>query len=202
MPKLIWALLALVVAHLSTGTLMLASAAENAPPMHQIDEKNTVDRSAMMQHRRQARKHSAGQMPCSESSGPPCISIMQGAPSTMSSWSEAGIAYESRGIGEDDPVAELAADYNLHMVFATHGSGEYLADIKVRIDNAKGNLILDVNSPGPIFFARLPAGNYRVSASYGDKAQTKSVSVQAQRRRDLYFYWPPANKGNAAMPSQ
>jgi hypothetical protein len=63
-------------------------------------------------------------------------------------------------------------------------------------------LILDVNSPGPIFFARLPAGNYRVSASYGDKAQTKSVSVQAQRRRDLYFYWPPANKGNAAMQSQ
>ncbi len=202
MPKFIWTLFALLLAHLS-GALSLAAAAENDPFIRQIAQQNAVDRSNMMQPRRQARQRRAAQMPCMETSGPPCISMMPHAQPATGAAAEAAIPYESRGIGEDDPVAELAATYNLHMVFAVRGSGEYLADIKVRIDDAKGKLILDVNSPGPIFFARLPAGSYRVSANYGDKAQRKSVTVQERGRRDLYFYWTPEDAaGNAAMQGQ
>lgn len=201
MSKFIWALLALLLANLS-GAPSLAAAAENDRLIRQIAQQNVVDRSEMAQPRRQAGKRRAAQMPCMETSGPPCISMMPHAQPATGAAPEAAIPYESRGIGEDDPVGELAANYNLHMVFAARGSGEYLADIKVRIDDAKGKLILDVNSPGPIFFARLPAGSYRVTTTFHDQSERKSVTVQERGMRDLYFYWAPENAGNAAMQSQ
>lgn len=102
----------------------------------------------------------------------------------------AGVAYESVGIGEDDPVATMSDTYNLHMIFALQGSGEYLAEIKVRIDDAKGENVLETTSPGPIFYAKLPAGNYRVTADSQGKSVRKSVAVKDRGLRHLYFYWP------------
>ena len=101
------------------------------------------------------------------------------------------IAYESGGIGDDDPLAAIAGDYNLQLVFATQGSGEYLADVKVLIADTKGNTLLDADSPGPFFFVRLPAGSYRISADFHGVALRKSVTISDRRRQNLYFHWPP-----------
>ena len=101
------------------------------------------------------------------------------------------IAYESSGIGDDDPLAAIAGDYNLQLVFATQGSGEYLADVKVLIADTKGNTLLDAESPGPIFFVRLPAGSYRISADFHGVPLRKSVTIGDHRRQNLYFHWPP-----------
>ena len=101
------------------------------------------------------------------------------------------IAHESGGIGDDDPLAAIAGDYNLQLVFATQGSGEYLADVKVLIADAKGNTLLDAESPGPFFFVRLPAGSYRISADFHGVALRKSVTIGDRRRQNLYFHWPP-----------
>ena len=101
------------------------------------------------------------------------------------------IAHESSGIGDDDPLAAIAGDYNLQLVFATQGSGGYLADIKVLIADAKGHTLLDAESPGPIFFVRLPAGSYRISADFHGVPLRKSVTIGDHRRQNLYFHWPP-----------
>ena len=101
------------------------------------------------------------------------------------------IAYESSGIGDDDPLAAIAGDYNLQLVFATQGSGEYLADVKVLIADGKGNTLLDAESPGPMFFVRLPAGSYRISADFHGVPLRKSVTISDRRRQNLYFHWPP-----------
>jgi hypothetical protein len=110
-----------------------------------------------------------------------------------------GIAYLSGGIGDDDPVLQKSADYNLHLVFATKGSGEYLADIKVMVEDTKGGKILAADSPGPIFYARLPAGTYRITAGYQGHSLRKLVTITDRGSRDLYFHWPSeniaANKG-------
>ena len=103
---------------------------------------------------------------------------------------KAGIAYVSGGIGDDDPVARMAEDYNLHMIFATKGSGEYLADIKVVIEDSKVRRVLEVDSPGPIFYVKLPTGSYRITATYNGTSLRKSVMATDRRLRDLYFYWP------------
>ena len=98
--------------------------------------------------------------------------------------------HESAGIGDDDPLAAIAGEYNLQLVFAAQGSGEYLADIKVLIADAKGNTLLDEESPGPIFFVRLPTGSYRISADFHGMPLRKSVTVSDRRLQNLYFYWP------------
>ena len=100
------------------------------------------------------------------------------------------IPHESTGIGDDDPLAGIVGDFNLQLVFATQGSGEYLADIKVLITDAKGNTLLDEKSPGPIFFVRLPAGTYRISADFHGTPLRKSVTVSDRRMQNQYFYWP------------
>ena len=101
------------------------------------------------------------------------------------------IPHESAGIGDDDPLAAIAGDYNLQLVFATQGSGEYLADIKVLIADTKGKTLLDAESPGPFFFVRLPTGSYRISADFHGVPLRKSVTIGDHRRQNLYFHWPP-----------
>jgi hypothetical protein len=98
--------------------------------------------------------------------------------------------YVSGGIGDDDPLAEMTGDFNLQLVFATQGSGEYLADIRVRISDAKGNPLLEAESPGPFFYVRLPAGAYRIRAEFEGKPLERPVVVSDRRLRNLYFYWP------------
>lgn len=101
-----------------------------------------------------------------------------------------GIAYLSGGIGDDDPLPQTRENYNLHLVFAMQKSGEYLADIKVLIEDKKGRKVLEADSPGPLFYVRLPSGNYRITATYHGTSMRKQVTVKDRGFGDLYFHWP------------
>lgn len=111
------------------------------------------------------------------------------------------IAYVSGGIGDDDPLLQTTENYNLHLVFAMQESGEYLADIKVLIEDTKGKKILEADSPGPLFYVRLPSGNYRVTAAYNGNSLRKQITLKERSSRDLYFHWPneivATNKGTS-----
>lgn len=100
------------------------------------------------------------------------------------------IAYVSGGIGDDDPLLQTTESYNLHLVFAMQESGEYLADIKVLIEDTKGRRVLEADSPGPLFYVNLPSGSYRITASYNGNSIRKQVTLKDQSSRDLYFRWP------------
>lgn len=98
-------------------------------------------------------------------------------------------AYISGGIGDDDPMIARKSDYNLHLVLAMKGSGEYLADIDISIENSKGEQIVNARSSGPFFYVNLPAGSYRVTASFDGKTLSKTTTIHKSGARDLYFYW-------------
>ncbi|MEO8407539.1 MAG: hypothetical protein ABI476_03830, partial [Oxalobacteraceae bacterium] len=102
-----------------------------------------------------------------------------------------GISYVSGGIGaaQQQALKSMRKDYNLLLTFAVKKSGAYLADIKVNIQNAKGDKVLDTVSSGPLFYAKLAPGKYRVMAESKDKVLTKSVSIGKRGAKDLYFYW-------------
>lgn len=100
--------------------------------------------------------------------------------------------YASAGIGDDDPLAPLTGDYNLQLVFATQGSGDYLADVGVLISDANKRPLLSTLSPGPLFYVRLPAGNYQLRVEFAGVAQARSVTIGGLRRQSVYFYWPGA----------
>jgi len=101
------------------------------------------------------------------------------------------VSYVSGGVGvsERQALDQVKSQYNLHLLFAYGKSGAYLADVRVKITKASGGEVLDGVSAGPYFYARLPAGHYRVSADNAGQMQTKSVTVPATGAVSADFYW-------------
>ena len=101
-----------------------------------------------------------------------------------------GISYVSGGVGDEsiDRLNSMAGEFNLKLVLAMK-SGEYLSDVRVVIVDAKGKTILDTTSEGPWLLTRLPAGNYRIVASFAGKAERRQVAVGANKLRTIDFRW-------------
>ncbi|MGA7979294.1 MAG: hypothetical protein WCA32_03605 [Chromatiaceae bacterium] len=77
---------------------------------------------------------------------------------------DGGIRYVSGGVGESERSERnaLSNELNLHPMFATQGSGEYLSAVRVTILNAYKGPVLTAESKGPWFYAQLPPGDYSV----------------------------------------
>jgi len=103
---------------------------------------------------------------------------------------EGNIRYASGGIGlsEREELGALSNQFNLRLMFAMHGSGNYLADVRVRILDSRGGAVLDATSRGPYFLAQLPSGRYTVEAEMLGQSQRQTASVGA-RQSQLNFYW-------------
>jgi hypothetical protein len=100
------------------------------------------------------------------------------------------IPYLSGGVGLDEREAlnTLAAGYDLKLMFAV-SAGNYLADVRVEIRDAGGQLLVDAVSEGPWFFAHLPPGHYNVSVSLAGAVQRQNVQVSGRGRSQLNFFW-------------
>lgn len=106
------------------------------------------------------------------------------------------IRYVSGGIGESErtELEALSSQFNLRLLFATEGSGEYLSSVKVNILDSRGGPILTAESKGPWFLAQLPAGDYSVEVTPTglrgqDETQRKSFSLDGSGQSRLDFYW-------------
>ncbi|MFD2113231.1 carboxypeptidase-like regulatory domain-containing protein [Thiorhodococcus fuscus] len=104
-----------------------------------------------------------------------------------------GVPYISGGIGASgrEEMQELKSKFNLRLLFAIQGSGEYLADVKVRIDDASGPTLLTAVSQGPWFYASLAPGRYRLTVDNAGQIQTREVTVPEGRATEQSFYWAP-----------
>ncbi|HRX71930.1 MAG: carboxypeptidase regulatory-like domain-containing protein [Candidatus Competibacteraceae bacterium] len=102
-----------------------------------------------------------------------------------------GVRYVSGGIGEGerDELNALSSQFNLRLLFAMQGSGDYLADVRVSIMDESGKTVLNAESQGPWFFAQLPPGAYRVEANVLNQTQQQAVRVSSTRQSHLNFYW-------------
>ncbi|WP_075794375.1 hypothetical protein [Massilia putida] len=101
-----------------------------------------------------------------------------------------GIAYINGGIGEEEQGAMKAqrADYNLLLTFATQQSGAYRSDVQLDIMDAKGTNLLSLANTGPMFFAKLPPGTYRISAAAEGKTFKRTVKV-GNAPKELVLHW-------------
>jgi hypothetical protein len=101
------------------------------------------------------------------------------------------ISYVSGGASADDraTMQSMAGNYNVHLMFAEQTSGDYLAGVGVRLDDSRGNTVLDTVSDGPLFYAHVPAGHYRVTVAIDGKSQTRPLDVGAGGIRAQSFYW-------------
>ena len=92
------------------------------------------------------------------------------------------------GDEERDEILAREKDFNLKLVFAEK-TGSYMADVKVVVLNTKGQTVLEANSTGPFFLAKLPAGNYRLKVTGNGRAQEAMMAVPAKGRQGRTFIW-------------
>lgn len=102
----------------------------------------------------------------------------------------ADVPHMSGGVGSDgrEEIAAAEKDHNLKIV-AAEKTGDYLSDVKVVIESAKKERMLDTTMEGPILLAKLPPGTYTVRATFDGETQTRTVTVPAQGLRTLDFRW-------------
>lgn len=96
------------------------------------------------------------------------------------------------GIGEGE-IQRLKSEherFSLWAITAAKGSGAYLADANVRIENLKsGQVAFDSALDGPFLMIDLPAGRYRVEARYHDEVQRRPVHIGPASHRQVVFYF-------------
>jgi len=107
---------------------------------------------------------------------------------------EDGVTYVSGGVGKEAVQAmhEIAPNYNLRLMFAVAGSGEYLANVHVKVMGPKGRTVLDTVSEGPYFFAKVPPGRYQVVADAQGTPISRSIDVGQDGSVAQSFYWHAA----------
>ncbi len=97
--------------------------------------------------------------------------------------------YVCGGIGLDESTAMRAAmkKHPLSLLLA-RADGAYLANVDVKIKNAKGGQALALQADGPVCLIDLPPGRYTVEASARDTTKRQDVSVgRGARTVDFRF---------------
>jgi hypothetical protein len=109
--------------------------------------------------------------------------------------SDRGIRYVSGGVGEGEraELEALSHQFNLRLLFAMQGSGEYLSAVRVNILDPRGETVLTAESKGPWFFAQLAPGDYTVEASIPGPAQQQpqrqKTHIEGSGQSRLDFRW-------------
>jgi hypothetical protein len=92
-------------------------------------------------------------------------------------------------IEEEQAIAEIAKDFTLKIISALK-CGDYLNNINILILNQEGHIVLEAVTDGPILYANLPDGSYKVTASAGGESFTQPVKTRSGRQSQLIFSWP------------
>ena len=112
------------------------------------------------------------------------------APGALAPHQQNGITYVNGGVGQEEQSAMRAqrSDYNLQLTFATRQTGAYRSDVQLDIADARGGSVLSVANTGPMFFAKLPPGVYRISASAEGKTFRRSVRI-GNAPKEIVLHW-------------
>jgi hypothetical protein len=103
----------------------------------------------------------------------PAAAQVMPAPQTQN-----GITFVTGGVGQERAAAfrQVASDYNLRATFTAPG-GAFMANVKVDLQDAQGKTLVSTITEGPFFFARVPAGTYDLTASYGEQTVQRRLLV-------------------------
>ena len=102
-----------------------------------------------------------------------------------------GVSFTSGGAGREEQGAmdQIQGRYNLRVTMATN-TGQYTSPSELRIEDHGGRALVSTQPEGPIFLAKMPPGEYTVSATAEGTTQTRKVSVPATGQAPVTFTWP------------
>lgn len=93
------------------------------------------------------------------------------------------------GAGDEAYMHRIAKDWPLRMVFSERKDNAFVADVNLKITDHQGDPVLSLPSAGPMTYAKLPPGDYRVTATFGGRTETRNVTLDGKSGADLYFHW-------------
>jgi hypothetical protein len=104
---------------------------------------------------------------------------------------EGGLRYRTGGVGKEERDALLLAarQYPLKLVFAGRQQSDFVAEVKVQIFDSSGRKVLEANDAGPLFFADLPPGQYRVATTLRGQTLEQKASVTPGKQTQFAFFW-------------
>jgi hypothetical protein len=120
------------------------------------------------------------------------LSSATGALAAIDIGQQGALSFVSGGVGEEErqEIMKLSPNYPLELLFAAKGEpNEYLADVKVRIKDKNGKVVLETISQGPFLLAKLPPGRYSISADNDGASKQQTVQVEGTRLRRVVFVW-------------
>lgn len=102
-----------------------------------------------------------------------------------------GEPYVSGGVAleEREALNVRRADFSLWIATAAKKTGSYRADVRVKIADAAGKVVLEAKLDGPWLLVNLQPGRYTVDASFDRQTQRKSTTIPRGGRRELLFYF-------------
>ena len=115
---------------------------------------------------------------------PPAIMITEGKTAQ-------GFPYLSGGISTDERerMEEMGKAYNLKLVFAAK-KGPFVAGVRLVIEGETGSEIINLVTDGPWFYIQLPAGVYRLRATFeGQKNEVRGLAVSKDKRIQRNLVW-------------
>jgi len=98
------------------------------------------------------------------------------------SFASVTVVHGGIGIEAREAMQRIQDEYNLRLQFALKGSGEYVSEVKLKISDAKGQSVLETVASGPWLYAKLPNGEYTVTASSGGTTLTQRLAVTSAWR--------------------
>jgi hypothetical protein len=102
------------------------------------------------------------------------------------------VEFVSGGVGEHERsfMQSLQGNYNVHILFAIKGTGEYVSDVKVKIMDGGGITVLDTIAAGPKLFVKLSPGRYKLEAERQGRILQETINVPSKKGTTLSLYWP------------
>lgn len=91
----------------------------------------------------------------------------------------------SGGVGDDDlaHMKSIENQYNIKLLIAEQ-NGTFLSNVKVHIEDKKGQTVADTTTEGPILLAKLPAGTYKITATRRNgEVKTFKATVAGKKLR-------------------
>lgn len=98
--------------------------------------------------------------------------------------------YVTGGIGDDETAALQAvqSQYNLRVMNADK-AGHFSGDTRIVISDLRHNALIDATA-GPLFYANLPNGRYRVEGFSNQQHKEQVVTIAKGKPARVHFVWP------------
>lgn len=100
-----------------------------------------------------------------------------------------GVKYVSGGMNEAErkKMDRLASRFPIHMVITSTAVDGPIAGALVKVKDLSGDVILEEESKGPLFFVEVVSGRYTIEATYNGQTLTETKDLTGRRYLRLRF---------------